>query len=664
MDTLKARDGLIQFLFADEDYYYLNSLLRLNLHKYVYYCLKQNGFQNIFFIRKNGNNYEVNMEDRGSFDRYPDTVRSATLGLFALSSSVRKQLPRLDNRNYYTAWHKNKSEVITCMGDLTGDGRRPSAFVIPIALFCELFHDEEQQDRLREILEKSSTDLILIQASCNAEESRKYLTGTDTVFAGSLFPEMTYVLRDEVFLFPGMAKEFGRRYHVWNQLSREDIRRMLQREYFFSTSGPRADPSYLDVYADILFLWFHNARFQQLFPGLFPGENDRRLSAMRDLLKREGTWQQMNSWITGIEARNLDVRKYLNTYLSDTECRKTWDPLMNEGSNSLYQRLRGILPGPLLDDGHLKDQVLERLRAAREGMLSARVLPFTEEAQSAVRFGIVGVEELVSGSFRNRDAWDQLSALMEYALCSTDCLESEEIYSSILSCRKMTAELALAIAKKDRIVQDYGDRIRECQSNMSKKIEEFRRKNPDYSYTSQFGSLASQGEITPQLLEKQQEMNEVIHLDRESKRLQALMAGEQQMIVSYQESQQQFETAATKLGNKNLAELPTLLGEIARLVEAKGAGDMRYQRQMEEAKIDMDATSREVEQMLNPQVDTLRSLREFDQIVTRNSSVEDLISEAESILSDDQPENHQTDTEHAQDELPGRRNEERGVNLV
>ena len=75
MRRFDAGDGLCHLVFANEDTYYLDSLLKLNLRQYLYYALKETGYEAVYFLSGEEGNLFLTFGDEASqllYERYTD----------------------------------------------------------------------------------------------------------------------------------------------------------------------------------------------------------------------------------------------------------------------------------------------------------------------------------------------------------------------------------------------------------------------------------------------------------------------------------------------------------------------------------------------------------------------------------------------------------------
>ena len=52
MEGFRSAAGQLHMLFADEDEYYTDSLVRMDREAYIDYCLQRAGYQGIYFVEK------------------------------------------------------------------------------------------------------------------------------------------------------------------------------------------------------------------------------------------------------------------------------------------------------------------------------------------------------------------------------------------------------------------------------------------------------------------------------------------------------------------------------------------------------------------------------------------------------------------------------------
>ena len=70
-DRFKSEIGLILFTFANEDRYFKEGLICLNLSQNLYYELKEKGYKTVYFVNVSDKQYHITFGDmaacEGSF---------------------------------------------------------------------------------------------------------------------------------------------------------------------------------------------------------------------------------------------------------------------------------------------------------------------------------------------------------------------------------------------------------------------------------------------------------------------------------------------------------------------------------------------------------------------------------------------------------------------
>ncbi|MFQ9151278.1 MAG: hypothetical protein ACLR6B_06810 [Blautia sp.] len=85
MEGFRSAAGQLHMLFADEDEYYTDSLVRMDREAYIDYCLQRAGYQGIYFVEKQlagKGGYVVMMGSTASAELYCYQDPSAGVSLF------------------------------------------------------------------------------------------------------------------------------------------------------------------------------------------------------------------------------------------------------------------------------------------------------------------------------------------------------------------------------------------------------------------------------------------------------------------------------------------------------------------------------------------------------------------------------------------------------
>ncbi|MGX8728750.1 MAG: hypothetical protein ACSW75_04180, partial [Lachnospiraceae bacterium] len=132
MGDFKYRDGLIHFVFANRDTYFLESMVRLNLADKLYRELSGQGYQKIFYLKKGIYPCVLGTKDRASYTFCSLAARKKALFGF-------RKGPELPE---YTGQDVDRTdEELRAMLAEASD----CAFIVRIELFVKLFSEHPDQ---------------------------------------------------------------------------------------------------------------------------------------------------------------------------------------------------------------------------------------------------------------------------------------------------------------------------------------------------------------------------------------------------------------------------------------------------------------------------------------------------------------------------------------
>ena len=230
MSKFRAADGFIHFVFANQDNYYLNSLVCFNREHYIYYLLKQTKeYQKIFFV----------------------SVKEDTIHTYDEES-----------RKYWSKYNVDgffgRRLLAEKLKDLVGDGRQKSALVCSIEDFCQLGEHEKLKNKLVEISQdKLLRKMIIVLVAPLKDERNMEFLSKGIYQSSHLFPELRQVKTQAE-----LEQILDTRAVFLNPFEREQI---LRRLLYVILSKKKLNEELLDRvedYADILYTWFASSSFR------------------------------------------------------------------------------------------------------------------------------------------------------------------------------------------------------------------------------------------------------------------------------------------------------------------------------------------------------------------------------------------------------------------
>ena len=230
MSKFRAADGFIHFVFANQDNYYLNSLVCFNREHYIYYLLKQTKeYQKIFFVSaKEDTIYTYDEESKKYWSKYNVD------GFFG------------------------KRPLAEKVKDLVGDGRQKSVLVCSIEDFYQLGEHEKLKNKLVEISQdKLLRKMIIVLVATQKDTNIIGFLSKGIYQSSYLFPELRQVKTKEE-----LEQILDTRVVSINPFDREQIIRRLLHIILSKKELNEELLDRIEDYADILYTWFASSSFR------------------------------------------------------------------------------------------------------------------------------------------------------------------------------------------------------------------------------------------------------------------------------------------------------------------------------------------------------------------------------------------------------------------
>lgn len=294
MKGFDSKEGLIHFLFAEEDDYYLDCLLKLDLTHFIYYNLRKQNYDGIYFLKQEnaiktflGSKEEISVYcmDQKSADAFP--VDAGYLGGMTYKADKTQ-------RNHRLYGMRGKKEAILIRIQMLMKKDQKYAFVIPLSMMQTLLRTEAFRDTLRnKVNGKSDNCMIVLAASKAAEDSFGELCALAEA-DDLLFKEVADILRsrEKLSFYQNMNLKYGNRMQVWNQMDQNSISNMLRR--MLMERSFRGDRSRWKNCADLLYIYASDPEMQAELRPFMERGSEYSLSAMRRSLDSDKIWNKIN----------------------------------------------------------------------------------------------------------------------------------------------------------------------------------------------------------------------------------------------------------------------------------------------------------------------------------------------------------------------------------
>lgn len=293
----RVQDGLLHFVFCNEDSYLRDSFVRLDLTDELHYLLTKQGFQGIYFIAGRGDGVEVRFLDEESQKNFP--CKKFT------------ELVRL-----HTFWQQNSVDFLDAEETgtrvaqlLTGHKRRSAVVFQSLEDFQGMV---EASESLREVLCGNRTatrdSIVVLLTRPKASVCLPGLTGENNVFAladYAMCPELKHAVNGGGSdLFQEMKKRLKDRCIFLNELSEERIYALLEDYLMFTAPEFMVGEQELEDAVCLIYTWYHSEEMQldPAFSRLLPENPEGSFSKLRDSLPK--VWGDLTQKLSLLRRNN------------------------------------------------------------------------------------------------------------------------------------------------------------------------------------------------------------------------------------------------------------------------------------------------------------------------------------------------------------------------
>ena len=265
MARWNAADGLVHFLFADEDQYILDSMIRLNLADYLYHELRRRGFGRIAFVDGRGGSYYVRVFNRPSLQWFQDQQK----GLFGLGHKAQEYTPSRGGMR------------IACGAEQLRRMQKAAdkaAAVWAAEAFYEVYGGRAEELEEQILNNRHRKNLIIVRSSTTAEDSFAFFTDPQGIFQasgsrGALFPEVVSAFMEDDPADEGCYVKFLRllddRGACLNQFTRQAVKRAVDCVVWTDRPGGETGAAAdADLIASFIWRWYHDRKVQRKYPSV------------------------------------------------------------------------------------------------------------------------------------------------------------------------------------------------------------------------------------------------------------------------------------------------------------------------------------------------------------------------------------------------------------
>lgn len=613
MKRFCAADGHLHFLFAEEDDYYLDSLLRLDLKQYLYYCLKREGYRSVFFLNGAKKHLQLDTLELTSMDEFQKAGAKGFKALFAQPFKTRRIKehghPLYEAELSGEEWQETLCSLLEKKQSLT-------TFVVPIGLFFDLYRDEEAAEELAGRMQEYGRRVIfVILAPVCADASMHYLLARDGPFCSRLCPEVLRVVNraKKVLLYEEMERELTDRFQVWNQMEREELLRMLRWGVLMGGRPWPEEEEILRDAAELIYFWYHSPLFAAELPGLFPEAQERRLSAVSAALQSPEVWRRILEKREELRRNAPEDMSLAKLLRPDYPAAERFHPQRRPGS--VLRRLKACPVSRLVGgEGTVRfRQAGARIMRLQEDMQRVYSDAGLYREDEWLEFCLDGLQELEACGARDADAVERILNFLEYLVLKDERQRRPELFLEKAEYYRQIVELSLETVRGRQTIAEYGERAgesREKRDALLSEILRIQRESPELEREA--AAAVAGGGFSGEYLALSAKKAELVRLDEECRNAERFAADLAARLSLYGKVIGQLTLSIDKLSEGSLTELSETMRNAAGAVQRKEIARARLYRELEGVmkEQEADAPRTHLEEMSGQEID-----EEFARIV-------------------------------------------------
>lgn len=551
MEKFCRNESRIHFLFANEDDYYLDSLVKLDRNQNIYYQLKKSDYKGIYFVREEGTGLTVCTEDEQSVQQYPREMYQ-----FFLRTYVEAEQESYHGRKIYVMRHANFGDALKRIGRLFGDKKQKHAFVLHIKTFYHICQEVVQRENIQKwISSKGQKNIFLLYADICADDSFLYLRDRQGVFCSEMFPEIRRIIDRglRTSFYEELEVELGKRYMVWNQLGREEIRKMLMRFLLLEHPDDQYRMGRLEDYVDIIYLWHHSKSFNCTYESMFRKNENWSLRQIYENINSREIWQRMDELIN--QCRDLYGEKIslltvlCQKYPSDCRCR----PVFGIKSNLRRMRMfsfEGAVEGNL----DLMEQIREKMNKVEEEIRTPWCTDTENCCDEELTVCVDRLWSMKSSEYFELEMIDRIMDVMVYSVCSPDRYREPEIYEKKIKYYEQIAQISELVSETGRSVRKLEAELEDFRRKISRlrnSIQEQAEANPLYQVVLEQVMEGCKVDIFSSEISKlNNDKQEMVNLGNHIRHTEKLLAVKRGQLVQYRNAIESLEiTVENMTGN-------------------------------------------------------------------------------------------------------------------
>ena len=599
MEIFDAEKGLCHLVFANEDNYYLKSLIRLNLRQYLYCLLKQRGYSSVYFLNGDEEQLELTCGDVDSAAIYDSHKEQGVLKRLFYGGSQGSGAQRFVIRDQRTCWLR----IVRMMKK-----EKRQALVVSMEAFWQLSAYPDIVEMLCQLSDKNYNrgHLLLILSPPMADASRAFLADADGVFRSELFPEIKEIFRTHknIHIYEKLEAELGDRFVCLNTLPWEQIYRMLKHHMLKETPLFNDCFDKIRDYADMVWAWYHSSAFKDAMAVrssgdgtaiLLPVNEKRQMSVIEKGLENRSVFNRLDALARELHMKAKDqalLPWICANYGEDHKLRLIYE------DNMMLRKLEQLPVDRLLfgKQDVTADYILSLLRRIHEALEMPGIISETVQMSANMSQCLESMQTACLGG--DCMTFEKAAEALEYGIRRPYAADMQDINDETASAflarwdlHMKTIQVAKQLYDITQLYDQDGRKLGEYRQHFNRclqEIRDFEQENAQVVSEAQgLKSWTGKAPVSGQLQQLMAKKSEAVGLHRDIQSLEHLRATKLSLMNSCKDNIQKMDMAISTIAAGNMGSLKENLDYAETLITKVTSENSRLQKEINDASMNM-----------------------------------------------------------------------------
>lgn len=378
-DRFKSENGLIHFTFANEDRYFKEGLICLNLSQNLYYELKEKGYKTVYFVNVSDKQYHITFGDMAACEAYEAYEEKGFFTFLKKTSASDTQ----EKVMYRDVDRSREKEFVNRLLKMMKNKDNKAAFVFTMDAFDTFGEYYQEFQKLANDNYKYG-NLILLKAPIEVEGSLHMLSEPYSIYRTSLFSDIQGIFDEyeNARVYELMKKKMPNRVSYMNELRLEELEHLVRYTILSEDVKVNTRLPFAEDYAACIYYLYHSRKFRDWVKGhysyvdqQFPQNPKRTFYEIEAAMKKDTTYRILDGILLKIrELANHSTRKMqrvIPEVLDVCDCGDEHQEFLYMKS-SIWDQI-AILSYEFIENEEIKAEIKTKIAKIRKDLLTACV---------------------------------------------------------------------------------------------------------------------------------------------------------------------------------------------------------------------------------------------------------------------------------------------------